>query len=149
MPQHAKKMNRKLPRKAKQWDKDILEALNTSLALMKEQYFGIFVAEDDSSALARNRDALTALGCMHAFMHRDIIDTQKMLDIRLEVYRKIFDELRENLINHPSEMFVSAYLYTHVCLNTLSPKKYNDIAAAFSQHYAEQLGWNNEDDESL
>lgn len=145
MPSNTKKVSKKLPRKAKQWEKDILEALNASQQLMSEQYYGIFIAEDDTSPLARDRDASTALGCMHAFMHRDIKDTQVMLEIRLSVYRKIFDELRENIINHPGEMFVSAYLYAHVRLNLISDKKYNDITASFSHTYAESLDWNNEE----
>ena len=137
-----KSTSKKLPRKFKQWEQDILLTLSAATLLNQDRYYGIFIAEDDPSQLARDRDAFTALGIMQAFMHRNITHTNTMLKIRLEVYRKLFDELKNDIVNHPGEMFVSAYLYTHVPLNLISLKKYEEIAALFSEKHAEQLGWN-------
>jgi hypothetical protein len=136
---------RKLPRKSKQWDKEIHEVLEAARQLSKERYFGTFVSPDDPSSLARDRDGFTALGIMEAFMLRDISNKDLMLRVRSTVYRHIFDEMRQDVINHPGEMFVSAYLYTHVALNILSAKKYGEIIEQFSRQYGEQLGWHSND----
>lgn len=138
----AASLQKKLPRKIKHWEKEILEALTAATLLKRERYFGTFVSEDDPSELARDRDAFTALGVMHAFMFRNINNKTDMLETRLAVYRHIFNELQEDLINHPGEMFVSAYLYTHVALNIISEKKYTDIMEFFTQLYSKQLKWN-------
>jgi DNA-binding GntR family transcriptional regulator len=141
----AAPLQKKLPRKNKHWEKEILEALTAATLLKRERYFGTFVSEDDPSELAKDRDAFTALGVMHAFMFRNITNKTEMLEKRLAVYRHIFDELRDNTINHPGEMFVSAYLYSHVVLNLISEKKYCEIIELFSHEYAEQLRWNSDD----
>ncbi|HEY7774150.1 MAG TPA: hypothetical protein VIC26_13280 [Marinagarivorans sp.] len=141
----AKSLQKKLPRKLKHWEKEILDALTAATLLKNQRYFGTFVSEDDPSPLAKDRDAFTALGVMHAFMYRDITHKTQMLETRLAVYRHIFDELREGKINHPGEMFVSAYLYTHVVLNLISEKKYTEIITLFTRQYAEQLRWNSDD----
>ena len=141
----AKSLQTKLPRKLKHWEKEVIDALAAATLLKTQRYFGTFVSEDDPSPLAKDRDAFTALGVMHAFMYRGITDKVQMLETRLAVYRHIFDELRTDKVNHPGEMFVSAYLYTHVVLNLISEKKYTDIITYFTQQYAEQLRWNSSD----
>lgn len=138
-------LQKKLPRKIKHWEKEILEALTAATLLKRERYFGTFVSKDDPSELARDRDAFTALGVMHAFMFRNISNKTDMLETRLAVYRHIFNELQEDLINHPGEMFVSAYLYTHVVLNIISKKKYIEIMDLFTELYAKQLKWNSDE----
>ncbi|BCD96974.1 hypothetical protein [Marinagarivorans cellulosilyticus] len=140
----AAPLQKKLPRKSKHWEKEILDALAAATLLKKERYFGTFVSEDDPSELAKDRDAFTALGVMHAFMFRNLTDKTKMLETRLAVYRHIFAELRDDTINHPGEMFVSAYLYTHVVLNFISEKKYTEIAQLFTEQHAQQLRWNSD-----
>lgn len=141
----AASLQKKLPRKTKHWEREVLEALTAATLLKDQRYFGTFVSEDDPSPLAKDRDAFTALGVMHAFMYRHITNKTQMLETRLAVYRHIFDELRDDTINHPGEMFVSAYLYTHVVLNLISEKKYTEIMTLFTRQYAEQLRWNSDD----
>lgn len=143
--QNTLTLKKKLPRKSKHWEKEVFEALQAASHINKEGFFGILVDKNDPSELARDRDSMTALGVLNALMARGISDKLQMQEIRLAVYRHIFNELEQNLVNHPGEMFVSAYLYTHVALNILSNKKYQDIAADFTDKYSPNLGWDKDE----
>lgn len=136
-----KTVQKKLPRKLKHWEKDLLESLTDALALNRQRYFGIYINEDDESQLAKDRDSLTALGAMYAMMHRNITQKETMLSIRSDVYKTIFDAVSQQKISHPGELFVAAYLYTHVKAGLISDKKYSQILQEFSQFYAKDLGW--------
>lgn len=138
-----KNVQKKLPRKLKHWEKDLLESLADALALNKQRYFGVFIGEDDESQLAKDRDALTALGVMYALMHRNITQTDTMRTTRNAVYTAIFDAVSAQRISHPGELFVAAYVYTHVKVGLISEKKYHEIFKEFSQFYARELGWRN------
>ena len=136
---------RKTPRKIKQWEQEIFDALSAAQQLKNERFYGVYVDENEPSALAKDRDAFTSLGVLYAFMHRGIDTKQTMLDTRLATYKQIFEELKRDLINHPGEMFVSAYLFSHVHLGILSYKKYDDIHTLFTNTYGEMLGWNSDE----
>lgn len=136
---------RKIPRKTKQWAQDVFDALTEAQRLKNERFYGVYVDENEPSPLAKDRDAFTALGVLYAFKHRGIDERQPMLDTRQEAYKQIFEELKRDLINHPGEMFVSAYLFSNVHLGLLSYKKYDDIHTLFTNTYGEQLGWNSDE----
>lgn len=136
-----KAVQKKLPRKLKHWEKDLLESLTDALTLNKQRYFGIFISEDDESQLAKDRDSFTALGAMYAMMHRNITQKDTMRSIRNDVYKAIFDGVSQKKLSHPGELFVASYLYTHVKAGLISDKKYSEILKEFSQFYAQDLGW--------
>ncbi|MDZ7924478.1 MAG: hypothetical protein U5M23_10515 [Marinagarivorans sp.] len=137
--------SRKIPRKTKQWVQDVFDALIEAQQLKTERFYGVYVDENEPSPLAKDRDAFTALGVLYAFMHRGITEKKPMLDALKEAYKQIIEELKRDLISHPGEMFVSAYLFSNVHLGLLSYKKYDDIHILFKATYGEQLGWNSDD----
>lgn len=138
-----KSIKKKLPRKLKHWEKDLLDSLTDALALNKHRHFGIFISEDDESPLAKDRDSLTALGVMYALMHRNITQKDLMHKTRTEVYKAIFEAVSQHKLSHPGELFVAAYLFTHVQTGIISERKYAEILHEFSQFYAKDLGWRN------
>ena len=138
-------LKRKLPRKYKQFEKEIFDALTAAKALAKERHFGEVVPADDPSPLARDPDSFIVLGILYALLYRGEEQTQKMRALKLAVYQQVCNELEQDFANHPTELFVCAYLYTHVGLNLISSAKFTEMITQFSDNHAKTLGWDDED----
>jgi hypothetical protein len=138
-------LKRKLPRKFKQFEKEICDALTAAKVLAKERHFGEVVPADDPSPLARDRDSYIVLGILHALIYRGEERTPNMRQLKLSVYKQIYKDLEQNYANHPTELFVCAYLYTHVGLNLISTAKFTQMITQFSDIYGKALGWDDED----